>query len=345
MPPQSSLSGGPLALGIANSPFIVQGEKRAWLINPAKPIGEGSQGLILAGHAIEDPSVKVCCKVFTRKDDGKHLAAFRRESQALEQLNSKAAVPVLLDVAHSPEPMLLLELVHGQNFREMRSQGLKGVSTRKLAARLLNAVAGCHAQGFAHRDIKLENIMLRNDEVVLVDFGLAESSVMSTLKCGSPYYAAPEIIFSPHFNTHKADVWACGVALFVLMYNTFPFSASTLPALYQSIRAEPPKAVAVADAPLHALVLSMLSKAANERPSAVEVAAQLQGLCRAASIPTPAAAVTLPALSALPAPVPRVPAAAPVLCFPPKLPVHAGHLPARTHTHRPAMYGKVITCL
>lgn len=89
---------------------------------------------------------------------------------------------------------------------------------------LINAVGFMHSQGVAHRDIKPENLVLdSNGNLKLTDFGLAcvfkkktGPKKRCTKSCGSPPYAAPEIV-SESYDPSMCDIWSCGVVLFVLL--------------------------------------------------------------------------------------------------------------------------------
>jgi serine/threonine protein kinase len=80
---------------------------------------------------------------------------------------------------------------------------------------LAKALEELHAKDIMHRDIKLDNIMLRDDEPepknpVLVDFGLARRGpVVGKSVCGTPGYIAPEIFVGGY--TNKCDVFGLGV--------------------------------------------------------------------------------------------------------------------------------------
>lgn len=89
---------------------------------------------------------------------------------------------------------------------------------------LINAVGFMHSQGVAHRDIKPENLVLDSaGNLKLTDFGLAcvfkkktGPKKKCTKSCGSPPYAAPEIV-SESYDPSICDIWSAGVVLFVLL--------------------------------------------------------------------------------------------------------------------------------
>ena len=92
-----------------------------------------------------------------------------------------------------------------------------------------------HSLLIAHRDIKLENVLLQkhpnNKRTILItDFGLSrvismdhEKPCLSRTTCGTPAYMAPEILKNQPYNAFQADVWACGVSLYFMLNADVPF--------------------------------------------------------------------------------------------------------------------------
>uniref|UniRef100_A0A0K0FWW7 Serine/threonine-protein kinase kin-29 (inferred by orthology to a C. elegans protein) n=1 Tax=Strongyloides venezuelensis TaxID=75913 RepID=A0A0K0FWW7_STRVS len=99
---------------------------------------------------------------------------------------------------------------------------------RKLFQQLVAAVAHCHLIGIAHRDIKLENIMVDGTNTLrLIDFGLSSSKLTNlTQPCGSLPYTAPEILAGQPYDGIKVDIWSVGVCLFIMLVGKFPFENS-----------------------------------------------------------------------------------------------------------------------
>ncbi|KAJ1402026.1 Serine/threonine-protein kinase, active site [Sesbania bispinosa] len=139
---------------------------------------------------------------------------------------------------------IVLELVTGgELFDKIANHGrLKEDEGRKYFQHLICAVDYCHSRGVFHRDLKPENLLLDADGVLKVsDFGLSalpqqvrEDGLLHT-KCGTPNYVAPEVIHDKGYDGAKADLWSCGVILFVLMSGYLPFDDNNLVALYKKI--------------------------------------------------------------------------------------------------------------
>ncbi|XP_052205783.1 CBL-interacting serine/threonine-protein kinase 23-like isoform X2 [Diospyros lotus] len=139
---------------------------------------------------------------------------------------------------------IVLEFVTGgELFSKIASKvRLKEDEARKYFQQLINAVDYCHRRGIFHRDLKPENLLLDANGVIKVsDFGLSalpqqvrEDGLLHTT-CGTPNYVAPEVIKNKGYDGAKADLWSCGVILFVLLAGYLPFEDSNLMTLYKKV--------------------------------------------------------------------------------------------------------------
>ncbi|KAL2461431.1 CBL-interacting serine/threonine-protein kinase 9 [Abeliophyllum distichum] len=139
---------------------------------------------------------------------------------------------------------IVLEYVDGgELFDKIAKYGrLKEDAARRYFQQLINAVDYCHSRGVYHRDLKPENLLLDSYGVLKVsDFGLSalskqvrEDGLLHTA-CGTPNYVAPEVLTDKGYDGTSADVWSCGVILFVLMAGYLPFDEPNLAALYRKI--------------------------------------------------------------------------------------------------------------
>ena len=109
---------------------------------------------------------------------------------------------------------------------------------------LILGIEYLHAQGVAHRDIKPDNLLLTEDDVLkIVDFGVSEmfskESEMKTAKsAGSPAFLPPELCVAKHgdISGKAADIWSMGVTLYCLRHGKIPFEKTAVLELYESIR-------------------------------------------------------------------------------------------------------------
>ncbi|KAE8667460.1 CBL-interacting protein kinase 26 [Hibiscus syriacus] len=130
----------------------------------------------------------------------------------------------------------------GELFDKVANGRLKVDVARKYFIQLINAVDFCHSRGVYHRDIKPENLLLdENENLKVSDFGLsalAESKRQDGLlhtTCGTPAYVAPEVIRRKGYDGVAADIWSCGVVLYVLLAGYLPFHDSNLMEMYRKI--------------------------------------------------------------------------------------------------------------
>ena len=105
---------------------------------------------------------------------------------------------------------------------------------------LINGVEYIHSKGIAHRDLKPENLLLTNDKTLkIIDFGLSHefdpNSYLLKTKCGSPSYAAPEIISCQYYDGFKTDIWCCGIILYAMLCGFLPFEGDDNSILFRNI--------------------------------------------------------------------------------------------------------------
>ncbi|KAM0831958.1 hypothetical protein ACQ4PT_026533 [Festuca glaucescens] len=130
----------------------------------------------------------------------------------------------------------------GELFNKITKGKLSEDAARRYFHQLISAVDYCHSRGVYHRDLKPENLLLDDTENLKVsDFGLsalAESRRQDGLlhtTCGTPAYVAPEVLSRRGYDGAKADIWSCGVILFVLVAGFLPFHDTNLIEMYRKI--------------------------------------------------------------------------------------------------------------
>ncbi|KAJ1392429.1 Serine/threonine-protein kinase, active site [Sesbania bispinosa] len=172
-------------------------------------------------------------------ETGENVAIKVLDKQKILKHNMTAQV-----MASKTKIYIVMELVtDGHLSDKIASHGrLKEDEARKYFQHLICAVDYCHSRGVFHRDLKPENLLLGSNGVLKVsDFGLSalhqqvrEDGLLHTT-CGTPNYIAPEVIQDKGYDGAKADLWSCGVILFILMAGYLPFEDNNLMALYKKI--------------------------------------------------------------------------------------------------------------
>ncbi|OQR96700.1 calcium/calmodulin-dependent protein kinase [Achlya hypogyna] len=105
---------------------------------------------------------------------------------------------------------------------------------KRIIAQVARGIEHMHGLNVVHRDIKPENILLHKDSVKIADFGLAKRMADPTALfqkgCGTPEYAAPELLYGRPYGT-QSDLFSLGVVTYVLLFGAFPFTVASAAAL------------------------------------------------------------------------------------------------------------------
>lgn len=130
----------------------------------------------------------------------------------------------------------------GELFKKVQRGRLKEDVARTYFQQLISAVDFCHTRQVYHRDLKPENLLLDGSRNLKIsDFGLSalpnckrKDGLLHTI-CGTPAYVAPEVISQKGYDGAKADIWACGVILYVLLAGYLPFQDKNMMDMYKKI--------------------------------------------------------------------------------------------------------------
>ncbi|CAC5367534.1 PRKAA [Mytilus coruscus] len=117
---------------------------------------------------------------------------------------------------------------------------LKEPEARRFFQQIISGVEYCHRHMVVHRDLKPENLLLDDKlNVKIADFGLSnmmQDGEFLRTSCGSPNYAAPEVISGKLYAGPEVDIWSCGVILYALLCGTLPFDDEHVPTLFRKIK-------------------------------------------------------------------------------------------------------------
>ena len=124
-----------------------------------------------------------------------------------------------------------MELVEGEsllNFvKSHPDRKLDESSTKSLFHQIIEGIYYLHSKNIFHRDIKLENIIIKNKAIIkIIDFGFGICSPRNKLLnffCGTPSYMPPEIVMKKDDLGEFADIWSIGILLYTILCGAFPF--------------------------------------------------------------------------------------------------------------------------
>ncbi|RCV25185.1 hypothetical protein SETIT_5G145700v2 [Setaria italica] len=170
-------------------------------------------------------------------------AHIKREIAVLRRVRHPHIVQLYEVMATKLRIYFVMEYVRGgELFARVAEGRLREDDARRYFQQLVSSVAFCHARGVFHRDIKPENLLVDDaGDLKVSDFGL--SAVADQMRhdglfhtfCGTPAYVAPEVLSRRGYDAAKADLWSCGVVLYVLMAGYLPFQDRNLVGMYRKI--------------------------------------------------------------------------------------------------------------
>ncbi|XP_042412217.1 CBL-interacting protein kinase 23-like isoform X1 [Zingiber officinale] len=210
-----------------------------------RTLGEGTFAKVKFAKDVETGE-SVAIKIFDKDKILRHkmVGQIKHEISTMKLIRHPNVIRIYEVIASKTKIYLVLEFVDGgELFDKIARRGkLKEEEARKYFQQLINAVDYCHSRGVFHRDLKPENLLLDTNGVLKIsDFGLSalpqqvhENGLLYTT-CGTPNYVAPEVIRDKGYDGAKADIWSCGVILFILMAGYLPFEGSNLMSLYKKI--------------------------------------------------------------------------------------------------------------
>jgi len=206
-----------------------------------KTLGEGSFGKVkLAKHS--ETNQMVALKVINRKlvSNLDMTARVDREIQYLKLLRHPHIIKLYQVITTSTEIIMVIEYAGGELFDYIVKRGkMPEDEARRFFQQIVCAVDYCHRHKIVHRDLKPENLLLDDNlNVKIADFGLSnimtDGNFLKT-SCGSPNYAAPEVISGKLYAGPEVDVWSCGVILYVMLCGRLPFDDEYIPTLFKKI--------------------------------------------------------------------------------------------------------------
>jgi len=207
-------------------------------------LGKGTFAKVYyAKHLVTGESVAI--KVMNKDQVKKQglMDQIQREISVMHLVRHPNVVQLKEVMATKSKIFFVMEYVRGgELFAKVARGRLKEDSARKYFQQLISAVDFCHSRGVSHRDLKPENLLLdENEDLKVSDFGLSalpeqlwNDGLLHT-QCGTPAYVAPEVLRKKGYDGARADLWSCGVILFVLLAGFLPFQDENLMKMYRKI--------------------------------------------------------------------------------------------------------------
>ncbi|URE42083.1 cbl-interacting protein kinase [Musa troglodytarum] len=208
-------------------------------------LGKGTFSKVYHGRELssgESVAIKVIDKEKIRREAGL-MEQIQREIAVMRLVRHPNVVELREVMATRSRIFFVMEFVRGGELFARVAQGrLSEDQARRYFHQLISAVDFCHSRGVSHRDLKPENLLLdEHGDLKVSDFGLSalpeqlcHDGLLHT-QCGTPAYVAPEILRCRGYDGAKADLWSCGVILFVLLAGFLPFQDESLTRMYRKV--------------------------------------------------------------------------------------------------------------
>lgn len=261
-------------------------------------LGSGGMGTVFRARdlVMERP---VAIKLLPHEliEDEELLQRFHREARATARIEHPNIVTVY-DFRTLPDlgTIIIMECIQGRTLSYLLSRriALPAPDALVLMKQIVMGVAAAHKQGVIHRDLKPDNIMLKDIgrgevSVKLVDFGIARmmESIQSTTSIsgantviGTPFYMSPEQCITSKID-ERSDIYALGIIFYEMLIGEPPFQGATAEIMRKHMTDDVPSMRKIdhhIPVELENLIFAMLKKRKEERPPLSEVLQRLDEL-------------------------------------------------------------------
>ena len=206
-----------------------------------KDIGEGNFGKVKLSKLIAT-NEKYAIKILNKeKLKAQTKSSSINEIEILSKLNHPNVIHVVKILEDDINFYIIMEYCSkGELFDYIvKQEKLNEIEAAIFFYQLIIGVEYIHKQKLAHRDLKPENLLLTKNHILkIIDFGLChdfDGTKLLKTKCGSPSYAAPEILRGFPYNGFKSDIWCCGIILYGMLCGYLPFDGDNNQEIFKQI--------------------------------------------------------------------------------------------------------------
>ena len=209
-----------------------------------KTIGEGTFGKVKLGtHILTGDKVAVKMLEKERITDVADVERVSREIYILKLIRHPNIIQ-LYEIIETPKQLyLIMEYANGGELFDyiVEKNRVDENEACNFFQQIISGIDYIHKLNIVHRDMKPENLLIDDKKnIKIVDFGLSntfkDNELLKTA-CGSPWYAAPEMIAGKEYVGSKADIWSCGIIMYALIWGFLPFEDQNTANLYKKILA------------------------------------------------------------------------------------------------------------
>ena len=206
-------------------------------------LGEGQFGTVRLGinrQTKEKVAIKILEKIkMTNFDDKKRL---EKEINILKKIHHPNIVKLFCVIETERQIFIIMEYIKGNELFQyiLMKKKLEEEEACYYFLQIINCIDYLNKLKISHRDLKAENIIIEQNtkEIRLIDFGLSniyENNQLLSTACGSPVYAAPEMLEGKLYKGSTVDLWSAGIVLYYMLCGNFPFEDISNDKLYKKI--------------------------------------------------------------------------------------------------------------
>ena len=210
-----------------------------------KKLGEGTFSIVRLGinkQTNEKVAIKEMLKNKIIENNDKNR--LEREIKILKKIRHPNIINLYNIIQTEKKYYLITEYIEGKELFDyiIKKRKLQEIEACKFYQQLINGIEYLHKLKIVHRDLKPENILIdeKNNILKIADFGLSnifssKNNYMLSSPCGSPCYAAPEMLNGNKYQAPQIDIWSSGITLYAMLFGYLPFDDDNNDILYNKI--------------------------------------------------------------------------------------------------------------
>ncbi|MDR3596199.1 Stk1 family PASTA domain-containing Ser/Thr kinase [Clostridium sp.] len=198
-------------------------------------IGEGGMGIVYKAKCSllnRFVAVKILKSELSTNED--FIARFKREANSVANLSYPGIVSIYDVGVENNINFIIMEYIKGKTLKQIIKENsrLSPLKTLEISSQIAKALQYAHKNNIIHRDVKPDNIILTEDNIVkLMDFGIAKVTDSVTLTnsnkiIGSVHYFSPEQA-KGKFIDHRTDIYSLGIVMYEMITGQVPFNGDT----------------------------------------------------------------------------------------------------------------------
>lgn len=210
-------------------------------------VGVGTYANVITAYSAKEKNI-VAIKIISKLTASTTFKRkfLHREIDVVKGLNHPNIIKYYRSIETTHRIYIIMEYAKNGSLLDMirKEDYFSEMKARHVYRQLLDALEYIHNRGIVHRDIKCENILFDENNVLkIIDFGFASfykesRKSMSETYCGSRAYCCPELLKQKPYQPHSADIWASGVVLFAMVFGKLPYDDSDMNKMLKQVQSK-----------------------------------------------------------------------------------------------------------